>query len=55
MAGGGGGGAQKRNFFLGKNFADPTIKEWKNKYPLRVKNFQKDTIQLSHIYMSFNT
>jgi hypothetical protein len=29
MAGGGGGGAPKRNAFLGKNFADPTIKKSK--------------------------
>jgi hypothetical protein len=50
--GGGGGGATKRNVFLGKNFANPTIKksksflanleyEIKNKYPPLAKNFTK--------------
>ena len=51
MAGGGGGGP-KENVFLGKNFADPTIKKsktfllnfkynFKNKYPPLTKNFTK--------------
>ena len=49
---GGGGGATKRNVFLGKNVANPTIKkskyflanleyELKNKYPPLAKNFTK--------------
>jgi hypothetical protein len=61
----GGGVAPKRNVFLGKKFADPTIKKTKiwlpnfkyqliNNYPPLAKNrLQKDTMQLSH--MSFTT
>ena len=52
MLGGGGGVAPKRNMFLGKTFANPTIKksksflanleyELKNKYPPLAKNFTK--------------
>jgi hypothetical protein len=55
----------KRNVFLGKRFANPTIKkskyflpslkyQLKNKHPPMAKNFNgKNTIQLSH--MSFTT
>jgi hypothetical protein len=51
--GGGGGSAPKRNVFLGKYFADPTIKKFKkictqpqlkNKHPPLAKNCTKDTI-----------
>jgi hypothetical protein len=55
-----GGGTPKRNVFLGKNFADPSITnqlygqpQLKIKYPLLAKEIEKDTIKLSH--MSFTT
>jgi hypothetical protein len=34
--GGGGGGAPKRNVFLGKNFADPTVKKSKKFTQLQI-------------------